>query len=115
MRMLLPILLVLPFPAVAADFSCRNAEAEIRCDNGKCEVATESFTPMGVSRTGNILEVCAYSGCWKGPVLVRRSRGNIDLLYADLKNSDSVAVIYDRKQRVAQMRWGGFANSMTCG
>ncbi|MGA9581459.1 MAG: hypothetical protein WBR13_05780 [Allosphingosinicella sp.] len=110
-------------PAAAQDFTCSNKSAEISCDGGACKVNSDGFTPMSLGRTGNRLSICAYSGCWEGPILVRRPRGSIDLLYAQVRNSQAsagggmneLAIIYDRGSRTAQMRWGGFANSMDCG
>lgn len=110
-------------PAAAQDFSCSNKSAEISCADGACEVNSDGFTPMALGRKGNRLSICAYSGCWEGPITVRRSRGSIDLLYAQVRNSQAgasggmneLAIIYDRGSRTAQMRWGGFANSMDCG
>lgn len=110
-------------PAIAGDFTCSNKAAQISCGDGACEVTTDGFTPMSLSRTGNRLSVCAYTGCWEGPILVRRSPGPVDLLYARVRQSEGtggpdmrdLAVIYDRASRTAQMRWGGFANAMGCG
>ncbi len=112
-------------PAAAQDFTCSNRSAEIACEGGACEVDKDGFTPMSLSREGSRLSICAYSGCWEGPILVRRSRGSIDLLYAKVRNPQGgassttagmseLAIIYDRRSRTAQMRWGGFANSMGC-
>lgn len=112
-------------PAAAADFTCSNEAAEIRCGDGACEANTDGFTPMSLSRTGNRLSICAYSGCWEGSILVRRSPGPVDLLYARVRRTtgtggtgadmSDLAVTYDRSARTAQMRWGGFANAMGCG
>jgi hypothetical protein len=122
MRLILAAVLLAPAPALAQDFNCRNEKAEIRCDSGACEIEANSFTPMGLTRRGNTLSICAYSGCSEGPILVRRTRDGIDLLYAEVRRTtpgqheiESLAVIYDRKQQTAQMRWGGFSNVMTCG
>ena len=111
-------------PAAAQDFSCSNKAAEIRCSGGSCEAETDGFTPMSLSRTGNKLSICAYSGCWEGSILVRRTAGPVDLLYARVRQSagtggagggmGDLSVIYDRTSRTAQMRWGGFANAMGC-
>ena len=116
------LLLLAPVPAFAQDFNCRNTDAEIRCDGGKCDIETNSFTPMGLTRRGSTLSICAYSGCSEGSILVRRNRGGIALLYAEVKltqpgkrEPEPISVIYDRKQKTAQMRWGGFSNAMTCG
>jgi len=117
--LILAALLLAPVPA--SDFNCRNDKAEIRCDTGACEIETNSFTPMGLTRRGSILSICAYSGCSEGPILMRRTRGGIEILYAEVRltqpgkrESQPIAVIYDRTQRTAQMRWGGFSNAMTC-
>jgi hypothetical protein len=110
-------------PAAAQDFACRNKATEIRCIDGGCEFAEDgAFTPMILSRRGTMLEICAYSGCWSGPVLIRRSRAGMDILYAEVRNADqpdspvpeALAVIWDGGSRTAQMRWGSFANVMTC-
>lgn len=114
------LLLLAPVPALAQDFNCRNDKAEIRCDHGACEIETNSFTPMGLTRRGSTLSICAYSGCAEGPILLQRTRGGIVMLYADVRwtgkrEAEPLAVIYDRRQKTAQMRWGGFSNVMTCG
>lgn len=120
MRMILLAALLAPLPAAAHDFSCRNLEAEISCDNGKCEVAKDQgFTPMGLTRRGSVLSICAYSGCSEGRILVSRARGGIAMLYADVRRTtggaaEPLAVLYDRAAKTAQMRWGGFSNAMTC-
>lgn len=112
--------LAAPTPALAQDFHCRNTDAEINCGAGKCSVETQSFTPMELRRTGGRLSICAYSGCWAGPVLVRRQRHGIELLFADVRGTTpgagtgALAVIYERRERIAQIRWGGSANAMTC-
>ena len=122
MRLILALALLAPVPALAQDFNCRNEAAEISCDSGKCAIESEGFTPMGLTRRGNTLSICAYSGCSEGPILIRRTRGGIDLIYAEVKltqpgkrDAEPLAVIYDRRQQTAQMRWGGFSNVMTCG
>lgn len=121
MRTLLLAALLAPLPAAAQDFNCRNAEAEIRCDKGACEVVKDQgFTPMGLTRRGNMLSICAYSGCSQGRILVARTRGGIAMLYAEVSQTtggerEPLAVLYEGKARTAQMRWGGFSNAMTCG
>ncbi|MEI9851075.1 MAG: hypothetical protein WDN24_09785 [Sphingomonas sp.] len=119
----LPVALLLaPLPAAAQDFECRNTAAETRCGDGACEVETQAFTPMQLSRKGARITLCAYSGCREGPILMRRARGALTLLFAEVRGSvpgagapESLAVIYDSAGRTAQMRWGGFANAMGCG
>lgn len=122
MRLILAALpLLAASPALAQDFNCRNDKAEIRCDSGACEIESNSFTPMGLTRRGATLSICAYSGCAKGPILMRRTRDGIELLHARVKwtqpgkrEPEPLSVIYDREQKTAQMRWGGFSNVMTC-
>ena len=119
------MMMVAATPAAAQNFTCTNQKAQISCADGACEVNTDGFTPMSLSRDGARLEICAYTGCWGGPILVRRSRDGIDLLYARVRNTTgtggnaagmgTLAVIYDGGSKTAQMRWGAFANSMSCG
>lgn len=122
-RTLLLLLTLLASPAAARDFTCSNPDAEISCSAGKCEfkTASDGFTPMSLSRRGSTLSICAYSGCWEGPIAVRRTRGAIDLLLADVRKEsgdrgagDTLAVLYDGTGRSAQMSWGGFKNVMEC-
>jgi hypothetical protein len=110
-------------PACAADFDCSNPDAEISCSAGACTINTNGFTPMILSRTGKILSICAYSGCWNGPTLTRRLNGSVELLFARVSRSrpnsdggkpDGLSVIYDRASKSAQMHWGGFSSVMEC-
>jgi hypothetical protein len=114
-------------PAVlhAQDFTCANPDAQISCADGSCEIETESFTPMSLSRRGEILEICAYSGCANGPITSRSVNDGVELLHARVawlrqqeggseRNWDLLSVIYDGGEKVAQMRWNSFANVMTC-
>lgn len=105
--------------AAPGDFNCRNESAQISCDSKGCEVETRSFTPMGLSRRGRVLEICAYSGCWSAPVRVRRTIGKTTLLYTEIRGGISgdpepLSVIYDGESGVALMHWGGFAQPMSC-
>lgn len=103
------------------DFACRNEAAEIRCAEGRCEVLSDGFTPMELHREGKKLSLCAYSGCWDGAIRFSRRSGGLEILYADVKSPTEpgftprpLAVIHDPESRTAQMRWSGFANTMTC-
>ncbi|WP_285709100.1 hypothetical protein [Erythrobacter oryzae] len=111
--------LAVPAAAVAAgpgDFTCANRQAQISCNGAACEVETASFTPMSVSRSGNRLEVCAYTGCWSGPLDLVRTRGDLVILHARLSGGQGTAsVTYDRRQKIATMLWGNFAQAMSCG
>jgi hypothetical protein len=120
MRQVLLCVAALAVPAVAsaadsADFSCDNRAAEISCTGEGCEVETESFTRMLVSRSGNRLKVCAYSGCWSGPLDLIRTRGDLVILHARLSGGlGQVSVTYDRRQTIATMLWGKFAQALIC-
>lgn len=120
MRMLLAAAILMPCQAQAQDFHCRNTEAEIRCVENSCQIETASFTPMELSRKSNRLQICAYSGCWSGPVAMRRTRGGVTFLSADVRSDAPaepsrapLAVLYDHVG-TAQIRWLGFSNAMTC-
>ena len=86
-------------------------------------VETSGFTPMSLTRRGGRLSICAYSGCWGAPIVMRRTRGSIDFLYAaNLRaeapgggSGEDLAVTYDRASRTAQIKWAGFSNVMDCG
>lgn len=111
-------------PARATDFNCRNLEAEISCANGACTVTvpggSDGFTPMGLTRRGATLSICAYSGCWEGRISLRRTRGVIEMLFATVTNPQGhggpteLAVIYNRETNSAQANFLGFANAMGC-
>jgi hypothetical protein len=121
-KIMFAALLLLPPNAFARDFACQNNAAEIRCGAGKCAVETASFTPMSLTRHGAILEICAYSGCRSGPIMMRRTFASVMHLHAEVgsttdarsKSRDPLSVIFDEKDEVATMWWGGFANAMTC-
>lgn len=106
-------------PALAAtptDFTCRNRNAQISCDSVRCEINTDSFTPMSVSRSANRLEICAYSGCRSGALDLIRTRGELTILHASLsEDGGSLAVTFDSKLKIATVLWGEFAQAMSCG
>jgi hypothetical protein len=124
----LAALAAIPLPILAkaysmsADFTCTNPDAEISCNAGACAINTTGFTPMSLSRTGHTLSICAYSGCWEGPTLIRTIKGSVELLFAQVRPTgpaargtlDGLSVIYDRASHSAQMHWAGFSNVMEC-
>lgn len=102
--------------AATAEVACTNAAAEITCDANRCEVKTEGFTPMAVSLSGGKLEVCAYSGCWSGPVDLRRTRGSQLIVHALVSGPVGGAVLtYDRRARFGTLQWGSYALPLSCG
>jgi hypothetical protein len=70
---------------------------------------------MSLSRTGLSLEICAYSGCASGRLILNRRFGSVTHLQALVgKARAPLSVIHDSNQKVATMWWGGYANAMTC-
>ncbi|MEZ5669396.1 MAG: hypothetical protein R3F55_18565 [Alphaproteobacteria bacterium] len=59
--------------AEEVDWRCRNADVELRCGDGRCQVAPE-HTPgaFSLSHSGAV-SLCLYTGCWEteAHVLVR--------------------------------------------
>ena len=112
----LALALAMPAHAAPGDFTCRNASAQISCTAGACEVETASFTPMSVSRSGAQLEVCAFSGCWSGPLDLIRVRGDQTILHAVLaRGQGRVTLAHNRRTQIATMLWGNFAQPLNCG
>jgi hypothetical protein len=106
-----------PARAAPGDFACRNASAQISCTGEACAVETGSFTPMAVSRTGDNLEVCAYSGCGEGALDLIHTRGALTFLHAVLTGgpvNGPAAVVFDREQKIATLLWGSFAQPLNC-
>ncbi|HKY95054.1 MAG TPA: hypothetical protein VJL84_07085, partial [Kiloniellales bacterium] len=69
--------------AEAAGWSCRNEDLEIRCDWDGCQ-SVEDFTPMEVHVAGDgTMEICAYSGCWRGQANQRVQSNRWILLAAE--------------------------------
>lgn len=48
-----------------SSWSCRNADFEISCSEGKC-VNAQTHTPMEILVNEEEISWCAYSGCWSG-------------------------------------------------
>jgi hypothetical protein len=117
-RLLLLLALVPSQPAYADDFACRNDGAETICTRQLCATSADGFTPMSLRRTGQRVELCAYSDCFSGPIRVQRTLRSMTLLAADIRGRDGartpLAVIYDARTRSASIQWHGFANAMHC-
>lgn len=104
----------------AGQVSCRNAELEISCGQGKC-TAAESFTPMAVTLgMQGRLSVCAYSGCWEGRARMRRE-GRFRIFTGialewtgTTPGRADFAVIFDTSDRVAILKGAGFAHPLVC-
>jgi uncharacterized low-complexity protein len=108
--------------STAREWTCRNADFEITCGEGKCGAAA-SFTPMSVSlsATGK-LAVCAYSGCWEGRGKIVR-HGNFRVFIGTRlawsnpsggPGAADFAVVLDTSDKVAVLKGAGYAHPMTC-
>nr|WP_137677721.1 hypothetical protein [Parerythrobacter lutipelagi] len=108
---------------------CRNEAVQVNCGGGSCEATTDAFTPFSVSRSGDTLQVCAYSGCWSGEIEAAVVRGDFRVDFADLSRefpediadqpdeaSEPVeaSLFYDTANRVGFVYFMGFANPLTC-
>lgn len=114
-------LLAASSPGAARDFSCRNEVSEVRCVEGECEVATSGFTPMQLTRSGGTLQLCAYSGCWEGPIRIARKQSGIEFLQARVKRDGGgkkdwsvVSVMFSEHSGAVQLHWGAFVNVLGC-
>lgn len=107
--------------ADAAAWSCRNEDLEITCDRDGCR-ATDSFTPMEVHVSDQgVMEICAYSGCWRGQANQRVSSNRWILLAAERMEwmgsgggTGAFGLLLDRETGVAVLNGEGFAQPMLC-
>jgi hypothetical protein len=110
-------------PATTHDFSCRNEAAEIRCGGGECQVETEGFTPMQLTRVGPVITLCAYSACWEGRIGFSRSRSGVQFLQGRIQRAESaggaeesiLSIMISRRDQTAQINWNGFFSVLRCG
>jgi hypothetical protein len=116
-------LLAAPLPALGHDFSCSNKAAEIRCEGGGCLVETASFTPMQLTRTGAVISLCAYSGCWEGRINFSRAQSDMHFLQGRIRRAESlreaesatISVMFSGRDQTAQINWNGFLSVLECG
>lgn len=107
--------------AHAADgWRCRNEQVEVSCDAGACAVS-EAHTPMDVSVDPSRISVCAYTGCWEGPVALhvlkdgRAAFIGTDLAFSTVPDLRSDAtVVIDIRSGVGAVLAAGFVNPVTC-
>jgi len=107
--------------AEAAGWSCRNEDLEITCGAEGCR-ASDSFTPMEVHVSGEgLMEICAYSGCWRGQANQRVQSNRWILLAAERmewmgsgRGEGAFGLLLDRETGVAVLNGEGFAQPMLC-
>jgi hypothetical protein len=105
----------------ASAWSCRNEDVEVTCGWDGCK-ASESFTPMEVHVSSEgMMEICAYSGCWRGQANQRVSSNRWILLAAERmhwmgsgQSEGAFALALDRETGVAVLNGEGFAQPMLC-
>ncbi len=118
------VLTILSASAFADSWQCRN-DLEIRCADGKCAAETkDGFTPMSVSfDDSGSMNVCAYSGCWEGTGKVFSIADFLTVAGQNLKFSTSpndakmgqnISITIDRKDNVATLKAGSFAQPLIC-
>lgn len=99
-----------------SSYTCANREFQITCNQQKCE-SSDGFTPMSVtvSLQRKAIDVCAYSGCWKGRFAGARSDAKLVVLQANRLQPNApglapedVAMIIDKKSSGAVFSGFGF-------
>ena len=118
------VLTILCVSVFADSWQCRN-DIEIRCAGGECKTETKNgFTPMSVSfDDSGAMNVCAYSGCWEGTGKVFSIADFLTVAGQNLKFSTSpndsktgqnISITIDRKDNVAILKAGSFAQPLIC-
>jgi hypothetical protein len=100
----------------APDFSCTNTLVELHCTAQGCApTPAGEFTPMRLSRTNGVIELCAYSGCSDGEPDLTETRGALELIHADLgAPTGAAAIVLDNSTSTATLRIDGFVVPMEC-
>lgn len=117
-----PALLLQVSFAPAAEWNCRNYDAEISCTTDTCEIsAPDEFTPLDAyfDDTGK-MSVGMYSGVWEGKGTVINERdfvivvGN-DLVFSTSPDSKSdIFIALDTRDKVAVFKDASYAMPMRC-
>lgn len=120
LRIFIVIAILLPLVAEASGWSCKNNDMEISCNQGKCEV-TEDFTPINVDFDEHgSLDICAFSGCWKGKGKVLQSENHLLISGHKLKWIGTVPakgafmIAFDKKNNIAVINGETFAMPVVC-
>lgn len=100
-------------------YQCKN-DIEVQCTTSRCSSEPESFTPMSISfDTSGDVNVCAYSGCWKGHADVSVTAqfivltGN-NLSFSNSDDKQSIAITLDLSDNVAVLKVDSFAQPLLC-
>ena len=116
---------LLPAPAGATAYTCRNRDYEVICNTQGCK-ASEGFTPMRaeVDVTRRTMTVCAYSGCWAGRADALHESARYAFLRGDRLRpvnpvagqggAEAAAVVVDRQHLGGSLLAFGFVQPMSC-
>jgi len=105
----------------ALAWNCRNEDLEVTCGDDGCR-SSESFTPMDVHVSDEgLMEICAYTGCWRGQANQRVSSNRWILLAAERLQwmgsgggTASFGLLLDRETGIAVLNGEGFAQPLLC-
>lgn len=95
---------------------------EVTCADARC-TANSAFTPINVVVTlPHTLEVCAYSGCWRGRAKITNNAKFITAVATNLNaqggksgpDSRAAALVITRDDMMGVMRFESFAQPMFC-
>lgn len=107
---------------LAAEWNCRNYDAEISCTEEKCEIsAPDGFTPLDAyfDSTGK-MSVGMYTGVWEGKGKVVQEQDFFVVIGDDLASSTSpdtksdILIALDTRDNVAVFKDDGYAMPMRC-
>ncbi len=113
-------------PVGAAErWQCSNPALEVRCAKGQCSSASgDDFTPLSLTAdTAGAVELCAYTGCWRGQARVLQVHPWLLLQASDLVFSSApeqsemrrdILFLLDPVEGLAYVRADMFAQPLYC-
>lgn len=110
--------------AARSHWQCTN-DIEVQCASGQCDASTgDDFTPMSITADeSGELQVCAYSGCWKGKADTQKTANFLVLTGNDLpftsgeketSDTENIAVTIDLNDGIGTVKAGAFAQPLLC-
>jgi hypothetical protein len=114
------IIFIFSAPAFSLEWQCRNIDMEIRCDSEKC-ASSDTFTAFDISISDKgKMEICAYSGCWKGKGKVLSSgkhmlvSGQKLKWQTEIQSKADFMLAIDLTDKVGFIKGEGFAMPIRC-
>ncbi|WP_152598522.1 MULTISPECIES: hypothetical protein [Acinetobacter] len=102
-------------------WQCTNKHAEISCTQQNCQVQTEDFTSFNFLIDSNKeISICAYSGCWRGPVTYTNSKKfdqyfTQQLIWNNGETKDeSFSITIDKTTKLGNLLGSGFILPLIC-